>query len=378
MKLTLRHLMALCTVTALGYLAGWVSSRHIPPPSFSSASSPIFDSKRQNNSTAADLPTGYFLLEEEPTNEKTRAKPPIQPQQAMEEITSTSTSTPQERNDLRGSVLVGNTERVRELLQQDIWIAPDIWTNAIQLGNIEILELLLEKQPDSVNQNFAIAIAQNSRPAVLQLLLDKGAELEAKTDFGETPLLQAAGQGNFSAVQFLLEKGADVTKQDDTGRTSLMLAAEAEPLQTATNQGSENSTEKYTALHTQLQQQYQNIIQFLLRYRASINARDNQGFTALMWATLSGNTSLAEVLLQNKAEVNLKAKDGRTALSMAVEERHPETVQLLLAHGADVDIKVPFYQEETKQTIKMRPLAYARFMQYTDIVTMLEKAGAKE
>lgn len=42
-----------------------------------------------------------------------------------------------------------------------------------------------------------------------QLLLEKGANLEARDRFGYTPLVLAVRRGNFEAVQFLLDRGAN-------------------------------------------------------------------------------------------------------------------------------------------------------------------------
>jgi ankyrin repeat protein len=42
----------------------------------------------------------------------------------------------------------------------------------------------------------------------VKLLLEKGAELEAKDQYGRTPLLWAADKGHETVVKLLLEKGA--------------------------------------------------------------------------------------------------------------------------------------------------------------------------
>ncbi|KAH8890025.1 ankyrin, partial [Thozetella sp. PMI_491] len=59
--------------------------------------------------------------------------------------------------------------------------------------------------------------------AVVQLLLDKGADLEAKEkDSGQTPLSQAAACGHEAVARLLLDKGADLEAKDgEDGRTPL-------------------------------------------------------------------------------------------------------------------------------------------------------------
>jgi ankyrin repeat protein len=45
---------------------------------------------------------------------------------------------------------------------------------------------------------------------VVELLLEKGADLECKSNYGETPLCQAAQNGHEAVVRLLLERGAGV------------------------------------------------------------------------------------------------------------------------------------------------------------------------
>ena len=59
----------------------------------------------------------------------------------------------------------------------------------------------------------------------MQLLLDKGADIESKDNYGQTPLSWAAERGHEAVVQLLLDKGADIESKDDDGRTPLSLAA---------------------------------------------------------------------------------------------------------------------------------------------------------
>jgi ankyrin repeat protein len=53
-------------------------------------------------------------------------------------------------------------------------------------------------------------------------LIDKGAELEAKTPYGQTPLYLAAMNGHDAVVQLLLEKGAHTDVHDTFYKASLL------------------------------------------------------------------------------------------------------------------------------------------------------------
>jgi len=59
----------------------------------------------------------------------------------------------------------------------------------------------------------------------VQLLLEKGADIESKNKDGWTPLLRAVEKGHKAIVQLLLEKGADIESKDWNGSTPLVWAA---------------------------------------------------------------------------------------------------------------------------------------------------------
>ena len=72
---------------------------------------------------------------------------------------------------------------------------------------------------------------------------------------------------------------------------------------------------------------------------ASATAKNGNGMTPLMLASLYGHAQVAELLLKNKADVAASNNDGNSALHMAAFLAHPEIVRLLLAGGASPDAK---------------------------------------
>ena len=96
---------------------------------------------------------------------------------------------------------------------------------------------------------------------------------------------------------------------------------------------------------------------------ADVNARDNKGWTALMYVVDKGYVLLVEPLLQVKADPDVRAPDGATALFMAAAHGHSEIIPLLMKAGADPMIKGPKGKTATE-------VAQAR---YGDLRTAFEK-----
>src|SRR5438132_13009401 len=64
-----------------------------------------------------------------------------------------------------------------------------------------------------LNQDLLDAARQGDLPAI-KSLLEKGAALETKTPYGQTPLYLAAMNGHEEVVKFLLDKGASIDVRD--------------------------------------------------------------------------------------------------------------------------------------------------------------------
>ena len=115
--------------------------------------------------------------------------------------------------------------------------------------------------------------AWNGHLAICRLLLDKGAQLEVKSSHGGTPLHYAADQGHVEIVRLLCDHGADVKARTDTGNRPLHLAA---------------------------WQGHISVMKELIEERnAEINARDNDGDTALWFANEYNKPDIAAYLVSH-------------------------------------------------------------------------------
>ena len=117
--------------------------------------------------------------------------------------------------------------------RDDSW-TPLIW--AARSGSVDAINVLLDSGADvnlagSTGDNWDATPLQHAilerQPAVVRLLLDRGADLNRGTSRSLTPLFLAAGDTDPAIVQLLLAHGADPSVENEDGATPLSRAVSA-------------------------------------------------------------------------------------------------------------------------------------------------------
>jgi cytohesin len=147
---------------------------------------------------------------------------------------------------------------------------------------------------------------------VAEVLLDKGAEVNARSKDDLTPLHIAAGTGQLLVMNLLLRAGGEIEARDNKGRTALHFSAIT---------GNKSVAER------------------LLAVGAELEVRTPNGGTPLHWAVGTGHSNVAEFLLSKGADVNAQDNDGDTPLWVAYMKRH-DLMPMLRKWGAK-DERVP-------------------------------------
>jgi ankyrin repeat protein len=81
------------------------------------------------------------------------------------------------------------------------------------------------------------------------------------------------------------------------------------------------------------------VVRLLLEHNADVNAKDDDGWTALLKAAENGHEAVVRPALEHNVNVNMKDDDKWTAPFRAAKNMHETVVRLLLEHKADVDAK---------------------------------------
>ena len=183
-------------------------------------------------------------------------------------------------------------------------------------GHAEVLRLLLDRGAD-VNARdgedytaagFAVAAG---RRVAMELLIARGAGLEAKTRDGLTPLMLAALDGRLGIVRTLLDAGADPNAE------SRALMFTLTPLSLAVQDG------------------HREVIDALVAAGAMGSKAPLAMGIALGEAVEEDRPDLVRSLLAAGVDVNSQAGGG-DHLHAAAERGHVEMIRLLVAAGADV------------------------------------------
>jgi ankyrin repeat protein len=198
-------------------------------------------------------------------------------------------------------------------------------------------------QSDDARTPLMIAAGRAGSAPIVKLLLSHGAKPNPTSNPGaeSSPLLEAAIAGDPEIIQLLLDKGADVK---EIGGTAISRAAGAActkcvDLLVACKM---DAMQYSIALGESAVLDNPKLIRILLDHGADPNAVDATGRTALMYAAVSDLLPVEQIkmLLDKGANVNAKSAHpqsgdtGRTALDLAKLHGNTPVVDLLLKAGA--------------------------------------------
>ena len=174
--------------------------------------------------------------------------------------------------------------------------------------------------------------------ACLMTLLAVAGPTAAPDELG---LVEAARAQDEAQVRALLTRKADVNARSEDGSTALLWAAHWNDVATAG---------------------------LLIRAQADANLANDFGMTPLSRACTNGSAALVELLLSSGANPNTRIATGETPIMTCASTGNVDAVRALIARGADVNAKEPAQNQDA--------LMWAASERHPDVVRLLVEAGA--
>jgi len=148
--------------------------------------------------------------------------------------------------------------------------------------------------------------------AHLKRLIEQKANIEAKGQYGDTPLIKGSWKGHLEIVKYLVSMKANIEAKDQYGNTPLIKCSWNGRLE---------------------------IVKYLVSMKANIEAKDQYDVTPLMMGVRNDHLETVKYLVSMKANIEAKDMFGRTLLS------HP--------HSASVEVAILIKQEHIRRRIQV-------------------------
>lgn len=266
------------------------------------------------------------------------------------------------------------------------------WRLSLLVGDVAKAEKLVEFGANFTPDDLLFAVRKDN-PEMVRWLLEKGVDVNARDEYGNSALSETAGWGAVACVKLLIEAGADVHAENHVstqaineastldiarmlveagadlnfisgeGYTLLKSATEAlnvEMVRTLLDMGAatDAETERYTTtpLYVAVQHDDFEIAKLLLDAGANPNAQ-----TGDLWFPLSHAQSIemVQLLLDNGADIHLRDEIGQDALC---SQDDPEVAAYLIQAGAQVNPEQPHFGQPLREAANKNRLEIMRVL----------------
>lgn len=174
-----------------------------------------------------------------------------------------------------------------------------------------------------------------ARVETVKVLLEAGLDIEITNPQSQTPLIAAAEVGAFDVVEFLLKKGADVNALTNEGENAICFAVKG------------NYDYQFTRTSEMNEQNKVRVINLLCEYGGNIDCISLDGLTPLGYSICFKYNQIFERLIELGANINLKDSFGLTPLMRALAYNNRNAKRTLLSQS-NIDLTL---EDENGQNI---------------------------
>jgi hypothetical protein len=176
----------------------------------------------------------------------------------------------------------------------------------MELGDVSQAERWLDAgmSPDFMGSRIGTGLmigAWEGKLKLMQLFVERGADINKLNANGESAIALAAWRGNLEAVKWLLERGAKINAPQ----------------------------RKWSALHYAVFAGHDEVADFLIAQGADINAQSTNGSSVLMMAAYEGHPAMARKLIEKGADRTVKNDWGDGALEWAMRHDRLELARMV-------------------------------------------------
>ena len=244
-------------------------------------------------------------------------------------------SSKQDGFQLHKAVIQGDVEKVKSLLNGD------------DKGAVNV------NSTDSDGKFPLLLAFESGNEAMFTLLAScDGVDLDQREEqnYGQSVLMMAAELGKVAMLNLLISKGADVNATDDNRESSLRLAVHEDQLKVTEILLRSGACTKSANDPLLLCAESPEMTKLLLDHGVDVDVRSQCDYTPLMEAAIKKKLGTAKVLIQYGANVNEMNKYGMNALMYSISQYDigcttNEFPEFLLRNGADPNAMEDIYVE---------------------------------
>ncbi|KAM0349557.1 hypothetical protein ACHAP4_010335 [Fusarium culmorum] len=232
----------------------------------------------------------------------------------------------------------------------------------------QVVQILIDRGADVAATNreglTPLHVAQNAD--IAKILLQSGAIVDARANDGRTPLHRAVDSDILEVVDILLDMGAAVDALDEMDFT---------PLHSACGRGCLEAAKRLIAkgaslvgvIHMACATGHNKVVQLLVHKGACIE-EIWKGTSAIQLAACAGELKTTKLLLELGANIHTEDGYGNPLLHLVCRQGHTQIIKALIDAGADI---------EKLNALGFAPLAVSCYNGHLDVANAFIAAGSK-